>query len=208
MTFHWPFGWGKCLKSFLLPVVFRPTCKMLSLQFFSQFPGQVHSQIRWKKIRTVFFSVITVLVVITMGVDTAEAANVDPYVPRFLKVKESIDLPLNTSGETKSFSGEAITKGLRLFKANCINCHVGGNTLPDPEISLSLAALNAGKPRRDTIEGLVQFFRQPLTYDGSDVSIVCRKVPESWLPRSEAENLAAFILRAAEVAPGWATENY
>jgi photosystem II cytochrome c550 len=179
---------------------------MWSLQLLAQLSGR--PQFGWKQVRAIFLGVITVLVVATLGVDTAQAANVDPYVPRFLKVTEPINLLLDDSGETKSFSGEDITKGLRLFKANCINCHVGGNTLPDPEISLSLADLKAGKPRRDTIEGLVQFFRQPLTYDGTDISVVCREVSEQWLPQAETENLAAFILRAAEVAPGWATENY
>lgn len=182
---------------------------MLSLQFFYPLPEPGRFQVGWRRIGAIFFSVMVALLVTLVGVDKpAQAANVDPYVTRFLKVTEPIALPLNSQGEFKSFSGEDVTEGLRLFKGNCINCHVGGNTLPNPEVSLSLAALEAGTPRRDTIEGLVQFFRQPLTYDGREVSIVCRQVAESWLPQSNAENLAAFILRSAQVAPGWATETY
>jgi len=42
-----------------------------------------------------------------------------------------------------------------------------------------------------------------MTYDGSEETFWCRQVPESWMSQSEVENLSAFILRAAEKAPGW-----
>jgi photosystem II cytochrome c550 len=133
-------------------------------------------------------------------------ADVDTYVNRFLHVTDPIALKLNDQGETQSFTAEDISNGLRLFKANCINCHVGGNTLPNPAVSLSLEALRHATPPRDTIRGLTQFFRRPMTYDGQEESFVCREVPEEWLSQQETEQLAAFILRAAETAPAWATE--
>jgi photosystem II cytochrome c550 len=98
--------------------------------------------------------------------------------------------------------------GKKLFELHCASCHVGGSTLPNPEVSLSLEKLKQAIPPRDTVEQLVKFMRQPMSYDGSEDSLLCREVPESWLSQAEVENLAAFILRAAEKAKGWGTANF
>jgi photosystem II cytochrome c550 len=37
---------------------------------------------------------------------------------------------------------------------------------------------------------------------------VCRQVSEDWMGPSDAEKLAAFILRAAQKAPGWGTSQF
>jgi photosystem II cytochrome c550 len=47
-----------------------------------------------------------------------------------------------------------------------------------------------------------------MTYDGSEETFWCRQVPESWMPRQDVENIAGFILRAAQKAPGWGTNNF
>ncbi|MGQ9871788.1 photosystem II cytochrome PsbV2 [Leptodesmis sp.] len=135
-------------------------------------------------------------------------AVVDPYVTRYLKVTEPIPLVVDEQGSTRLFSAAEISSGKSLFEKNCLNCHVGGNTLPDPTVPLSLTALAGATPRRDTIQGLVAYLRHPMTYDGSEESFWCRKVPESWLATPDVEAIAAFILRAAEKAPGWGTETF
>ncbi|MFS8867624.1 hypothetical protein [Synechococcus sp. H65.1] len=43
----------------------------------------------------------------------------------------------------------------------------------------------------------------PRSYDGSEPSYGCRPVPSSWMDEEALRNLAAFILRAAQVAPTW-----
>ncbi|MBD1944578.1 hypothetical protein H6F50_19820 [Coleofasciculus sp. FACHB-712] len=58
------------------------------------------------------------------------------------------------------------------------------------------------------MNSIVAFLRQPMTYDGSEESFWCRQVPESWMPRQEVETIAAFVLRAAQVAPGWGTNDF
>lgn len=63
-------------------------------------------------------------------------------------------------------------------------------------------------PKRDNINALVTYLRQPMVYDGTEETLVCRQVSESWLPTPMVENIAAFILRAAEIAPGWGTETF
>ncbi len=143
-----------------------------------------------------------------MMISLPAQAAVDPYVTHYLKVNEPVPLVLDEQGNTRLFSAEELSSGKSLFEKNCLNCHVGGNTLPDPTVPLSLTALAGASPRRDTIQGLVSYLRHPMTYDGSEESFWCRKVPESWLPTPEVEAIAAFILRAAQAAPGWGTESF
>ncbi|MCC3592870.1 photosystem II cytochrome PsbV2 [Microcoleus sp. PH2017_28_MFU_U_A] len=132
----------------------------------------------------------------------------DSYVTRYLKVSEPVALELDTEGHTRLFSAQDLSVGKVLFEQNCMNCHVGGATLPDPMISLSLADLQGATPPRSNINGLVSYLREPMTYDGSEETFWCRQVPESWMPQTEVENLAAFVIRAAQKAPGWGVDNF
>lgn len=154
---------------------------------------------------------VALALVLTLSVllaPQAIAANVDPYVTRYLKVSEPVPLSVDATGETQLFSAQALSVGKHLFDENCKNCHVGGATLPDPTVPLSLEALKAATPPRDTLSSLVSYIRQPMTYDGSKESLGCRQISESWMPQADVENLAAFILRAAQTAPGWGTSKF
>lgn len=135
-------------------------------------------------------------------------AAADSYVTRYLKVSEPVALELDAQGHTRLFSAEDFSAGKRLFEQNCLNCHVGGATLPDPTISLSLTALSGATPPRTDINSLVAYLREPMTYDGSEETFWCRQVPESWMRQTEIENLAAFVIRAAKIAPGWGVDNF
>lgn len=152
--------------------------------------------------------VLAVVLVVMMQSSTALAATIDPYVVRYLHVTEPIALELNGQGETRPFSPQDLSRGKQLFETNCLNCHVGGATLPDPQVSLSLTKLKGANPPRDNINSLVAYLRQPMTYDGSEESYWCRQVPESWMPQEQVESLAAFVLTAAQKAPGWGTETF
>ena len=127
----------------------------------------------------------------------------DGYVTRYLRVTEPIPLVLDEQGNTRLFAAEELSAGKQLFERNCLNCHVGGATLPDPTVSLSLTTLQGATPRRDNVSSLVAYFRQPMTYDGTEEAFLCRQVPESWLSQAQVESLAGFVLRAAQTAPGW-----
>ncbi len=135
-------------------------------------------------------------------------AAVDTYVRRYLQATEPVSLEVDGKGQMAQFSADDLSAGKQLFETHCLNCHVGGATLPDPTVSLSLKTLAGATPPRDTINGLVTFLRDPMTYDGSDASFWCRQVPESWMPKAEIEQLAAFVLRAAQKAPGWGTSQF
>ncbi|NJR64007.1 MAG: photosystem II cytochrome PsbV2 [Cyanobacteria bacterium CRU_2_1] len=152
---------------------------------------------------------LTFFIWLTLSVFPLSAnAVVDNYVTRYLQVSEPISLKVSEQGDTRLFSPEELSIGKRLFEENCLNCHVGGATLPDPSVSLALNKLQGATPARDNISSLVAYFRQPMVYDGSESSFWCRQVSERWLSQNQVENLAAFILRAAEKAPGWGSDSF
>ncbi|MBW4577208.1 MAG: photosystem II cytochrome PsbV2 [Aphanothece sp. CMT-3BRIN-NPC111] len=152
-------------------------------------------------------AVLVVCVGVLMVSAPAQAA-VDSYVAQYLRVTEPISLDLNGQGETRQFSAKDLSAGKQLFEQHCMNCHVGGSTLPDPMVSLSLNTLAGATPPRDNINALVAFLRQPMTYDGSEETFWCRQVPESWMQSEQVEKLAAFVLRAAQKAPGWGKDTF
>jgi photosystem II cytochrome c550 len=155
-----------------------------------------------------FLAAILLVCMILVVISPSSLAAVDSYITRYLKVTDPVALEVDGQGQTRLFSAEELSAGKQLFEKNCLNCHVGGTTLPDPTVPLSLASLHGATPPRDTVSGLVTFFRQPMSYDGSEESNWCRQVPESWLSQAQVENLAGFILRAAQTAPGWGTESF
>ena len=164
-------------------------------------------------LRRQLFSVHWALAVLMVAlsvfmVSSPAYAAIDSYVRRYLQATEPISLDVDRQGQTKQFSPEDLSTGKELFETNCLNCHVGGATLPDPTVSLALNTLAGATPPRDSINGLVAFLREPTTYDGTEPSFWCRQVPESWMPQEQIEKLAAFVLRAAQKAPGWGTSDF
>ncbi|MDC0832215.1 Photosystem II protein PsbV cytochrome c550 [Geitlerinema sp. FC II] len=135
----------------------------------------------------------------------ARAGAVDRDVKRYLVSEGPAAVKLDDSGNTREFTGEALTRGRELFMENCAYCHSNGLTLPFPPVSLTLEDLAGATPPRDNISGFVEYMRFPMTYDGSEPTVWCREVPESWLSREELEELAAFTLSAADKVPGWGT---
>lgn len=154
------------------------------------------------------------LTIVLMGwcwilpISSAGAAKIDPYVVRYLRVADAVELKLDAEGQTRSFTAVELSHGKALFEKNCLSCHVGGTTLPDPTVPLSLTALQGATPPRDSIAGLVSFMRHPMTYDGSEDAILCEQVSESWLSTPDVEAIAGFVLQAAHKAPGWGTETF
>lgn len=74
----------------------------------------------------------------------------------------------DSSGNTTVLTPEQVKRGKRLFNATCGACHVGGITKTNPNIGLDPEALSLATPRRDNIASLVDFLKNPTTYDGLD----------------------------------------
>jgi photosystem II cytochrome c550 len=72
------------------------------------------------------------------------------------------------SGKTIVLTPEQVKRGKRLFNATCGACHVGGITKTNPNVGLDAEALSLATPRRDNIAALVDFMKNPTTYDGID----------------------------------------
>ncbi|MBI4784928.1 MAG: cytochrome c-550 [Oscillatoriophycideae cyanobacterium NC_groundwater_1537_Pr4_S-0.65um_50_18] len=77
-------------------------------------------------------------------------------------------VPLSDTGETVVLSLKQVAQGKRMFNYACGQCHVGGVTKTDPNIGLDPETLALASPARDNIESLVDYMKNPTTYDGLD----------------------------------------
>ena len=72
----------------------------------------------------------------------------------------------NEAGDTIVLSLEQVQKGKRLFNDSCAQCHGGGRTKTDPNVGLGTEVLAGATPSRDNIAALVDYMKNPTTYDG------------------------------------------
>ena len=72
----------------------------------------------------------------------------------------------DSSGKTTVLTPEQVKRGKRLFKTTCGACHTGGITKTNPNVGLDPEALSLATPRRDNIVSLVDYIKNPTTYDG------------------------------------------
>jgi photosystem II cytochrome c550 len=80
---------------------------------------------------------------------------------------------LNPEGDTVVLSLEQVTRGRRQFNYACGTCHVGGITKTNPTVGLDPESLAGALPPRDNVETLVDYLKEPTTYDGlTDISQV------------------------------------
>jgi len=74
-------------------------------------------------------------------------------------------VPLNST-KTITLTPEQIKRGKRLFINTCSLCHIGGITKTNPNVGLDTEALSLATPPRNTIESLVDYMKNPTTFDG------------------------------------------
>ena len=80
--------------------------------------------------------------------------------------EETRTVTVDASGKTTVLTPEQVKRGKRLFNATCGACHLGGITKTNPNVGLDPEALSLATPRRDNIESLVDYLKNPVTYDG------------------------------------------
>jgi len=90
-------------------------------------------------------------------VTTASAIDLDEATRTVVK---------DASGKTVVLTPEQVKRGKRLFNATCGACHVGGITKTNPNVGLDPEALSLATPRRDSISALVDYIKNPTSYDG------------------------------------------
>ena len=74
-------------------------------------------------------------------------------------------VPLNST-KTVILTPEQVKRGKRLFNNTCGTCHTGGITKTNPNVGLDAEALSLATPSRNNIEGLVDYMKNPTTFDG------------------------------------------
>jgi photosystem II cytochrome c550 len=106
-----------------------------------------------------YSQVISILFVCVFGffVNAASAIDLDEATRTVVK---------DGSGKTVVLTPEQVKRGKRLFNATCGACHTGGITKTNPNIGLDPEALSLATPRRDNIDALVDFLKNPTSYDG------------------------------------------
>jgi len=101
--------------------------------------------------------VVTILLTLQMLVSSATA----------LELNEATrTVPLNDQGDTIVLSLKQVKEGKRLFNYACAQCHAGGVTKTNQNVGLEPEALAGALPNRNNIEGLVDYMKNPTTYDG------------------------------------------
>ena len=75
---------------------------------------------------------------------------------------------LDAKGNSVVLTPEQVKRGKRLFNNACGTCHVGGVTKTNPNVGLDVESLSLATPPRDNVTNLVSYFKDPMTYEGTD----------------------------------------
>ena len=95
--------------------------------------------------------------IFSMAVMNASAIDLDEATRTVIK---------DGSGNSVVLTPEQVKRGKRLFNATCGACHVGGITKTNPNVGLDPEALSLASPRRDNLDALVDYMKNPTSYDG------------------------------------------
>lgn len=103
--------------------------------------------------------VATILLTFQMVIGSATAMELDETIRT---------VPLNAQGDTVVLSLKQVKEGKRLFNYACAQCHAGGVTKTNQNVGLEPKALAGATPKRNNVVGLVDYLKNPTTYDGED----------------------------------------
>jgi photosystem II cytochrome c550 len=142
---------------------------------------------------------LALLAVLTVPLASAQAAQWDAAT---LTVTGSPD------GTPVTFSESEIKAGRKLFNDSCGTCHAGGITKTNHNVGLDPETLSLATPPRDSVEALVDYIKDPTSYDGeysiadlhpslrsSDVFVKMRDLDED-----DLRLIAGYILVAPKVS--------
>ena len=79
---------------------------------------------------------------------------------------EQLTVPANPDGTLVTFSEQEIKSGRKLFNSSCGECHAGGITKTNQNVGLDPETLALATPSRDNVEALVDYMKDPTSYDG------------------------------------------
>ena len=79
---------------------------------------------------------------------------------------EQLTVPANPEGTLVTFSEQEIRTGRKLFNNSCGECHAGGITKTNHNVGLDPETLALATPARDNVAALVDYMKDPTSYDG------------------------------------------
>lgn len=109
--------------------------------------------------RCIWLVVAAVFLAFNLFVGSATAAELD---------EATRTVKLNEQGDPVVLTLKQVKTGKRLFNYACATCHVGGITKTDPNIDLKEETLALATPPRNNVEALVDYMKDPTTYDGEE----------------------------------------
>lgn len=78
----------------------------------------------------------------------------------------TLTVPADPSGTLITFSESEIKSGRKVFNTSCGTCHAGGITKTNQNVGLDPETLALATPPRDSVEALVDYMKDPTSYDG------------------------------------------
>ncbi|BAQ63999.1 photosystem II cytochrome c-550 [Geminocystis sp. NIES-3709] len=120
-------------------------------------------------------------------------------------------VPLNEDGASITLSNKDAQLGSKLFIDNCSQCHIQGKTKTNPNVGLSKESLANALPARDNLLGLVDYIKNPTSYDGEeDISLyhLSTERPDLWpeirnYTDEDIKAVAGYILIQTNADPKW-----
>jgi photosystem II cytochrome c550 len=79
---------------------------------------------------------------------------------------EQLTVPAGPDGSAVTFTEQEIKAGRKLFNSSCGECHAGGITKTNQNVGLDPETLALATPARDNVEALVDYMKDPTSYDG------------------------------------------
>lgn len=120
---------------------------------------------------------------------------------------EQLTVPANPDGSLVTFSEQEIRTGRKLFNNSCGECHAGGITKTNHNVGLDPETLALATPARDNVAALVDYMKDPTSYDGeysiadvhpsirsSDIFVKMRDLDDE-----DLREMAGYILVAPKV---------
>lgn len=107
-----------------------------------------------KKVKLFFMSLLSLFLLFLQPV---KALELDEFT-RTVQLEEN--------GQTVTLTPEQAKRGKRLFNNTCAQCHNGGITKTNPNIGLDPESLSLATPSRDHVNGLIDYMKNPTSYDG------------------------------------------
>jgi photosystem II cytochrome c550 len=125
---------------------------------------------------------------------------------------DQLTVPVNADGASVTFSEQEVKAGRKIFNSSCGECHAGGITKTNHNVGLDPETLALATPARDNVDALVDYMKDPTSYDGeysiadvhpsirsSDVFVKMRDLSDE-----DLRLMAGFILVAPKVqGPQW-----